>query len=81
MLQVLGDESVALWLRASNQSEYELVQALRSKGDQRLVMGLSNEFTYAVLPLFRDYYFSYLQMVRAARYCCTAMCKRCESLQ
>ena len=65
-ISVLGDESVALWLRAhpENHTELDLVQALREKGDKRVVMSLSNEFIYAVLPLFHHLYYAYLQMVR-----------------
>jgi hypothetical protein len=66
---VLGDESVALWLRATNQTEFDLVQALREKGDKRVVMSLDNDFVYAVLPFFHHLYYAYLQMVRLHSSC------------
>lgn len=54
-MQVLG-EGVQLWLRATENRTRELSRALESVNDTRVVLRLGDEFTFAAIALFREFY-------------------------
>eukprot|EP00242_Pyramimonas_sp_CCMP2087_P009165 CAMPEP_0198205512 /NCGR_PEP_ID=MMETSP1445-20131203/9058_1 /TAXON_ID=36898 /ORGANISM="Pyramimonas sp., Strain CCMP2087" /LENGTH=556 /DNA_ID=CAMNT_0043877847 /DNA_START=476 /DNA_END=2146 /DNA_ORIENTATION=- len=64
MWERMLEPGVSLWMRATDESTDELRAALVKNNDHRPVVKMEHDFTYAAMPIMRQFYLEFLKQHR-----------------